>query len=616
MAAEVEFVKERIFKPDRENLKSLIAKDETIRLFVYAVFIACIISSVFMIINPSPTLNFVSKVTAASSVMLVLTIYIGRDKVRKAKNENITENKPGKNYLINIGYEVKTLYGSALKSFRAANNIVRPLLLCAEQFKRHMLIMATIGAGKSVFMKGMIEQHVLNDGGGLCVDGKGTAEFAKEIYALFVAIGREDDFIHINFLDMDHTHTINPLLSGSAEALYEILIALLEGEENEWKAKQKGFMKNILKLLVWQRDNENLKLDFSELSRLIPFAAVVESAILYRDKVYLSNALDDFVSYISTALSMQFEKFLKADPEEIRKRMQEALSNGEQGAYDAGMAAQAWIDIITSLKSDYGRVFNTQTPTISMWEAVQKNKFIFVTLPTMASDTTPKQLGKLILGLIKGVAAEKAEKAVGPKIPFICWFDEIGSYIIEGFGRLMSKSRALGISIIPIFQSPAQIDSVGKIVGSESLERREIFDTTGTHILMKNIHPETTELYNKMIKQNRFIDMDYADKRESVKGQIGAEDHYRVEKEDAIKHEEVIGMNNGEMMVFNDGKMYRATATTESSLAKYGKKISFELKLMNSPIPITQYIPKKQFLMDAYRLYKKLGLDEEKRKAA
>lgn len=79
------------------------------------------------------------------------------------------------------------------------------------------------------------------------------------------------------------------------------------------------------------------------------------------------------------------------------------------------MSAQAWRGVITNLKSDYGRVFNTQTPTISMWEAVQRNKFIFVTLPTMASDTTPKDLGRLILGLIKGVAAEKAEKAVEPK---------------------------------------------------------------------------------------------------------------------------------------------------------------------------------------------------------
>ena len=94
----------------------------------------------------------------------------------------------------------------------------------------------------------------------------------------------------------------------------------------------------------------------------------------------------------------------------------------------------------------------------------------------MASDTTPKELGRLILGLLKGVAAEKAEKSVEPKIPFLCWFDEIGSYIVEGFGRLMSKSRSLGIGIIAIFQSPSQIDQVGKTVGSESLERREIID--------------------------------------------------------------------------------------------------------------------------------------------
>ena len=38
---------------------------------------------------------------------------------------------------------------------------------------------------------------------------------------------------------MDNTHTINPLLVGSALAIYEILIALLIGEENEWKEKNK-----------------------------------------------------------------------------------------------------------------------------------------------------------------------------------------------------------------------------------------------------------------------------------------------------------------------------------------------------------------------------------------
>lgn len=128
---------------------------------------------------------------------------------------------------------------------------------------------------------------------------------------------------------------------------------------------------------------------------------------------------------------------------------------------------------------------------------------------------------------------------------------------------------------------------------------------------MKNINPEATELYAKMVEEQKFIDMEYSDRREGVKGQIGTEDRYKVEKEPAIKHEQVVGMNNGEMLVFNDGKMYRATATTESSLARYGKKISCELKKMEEPIPITEYIPKKQFIADTYKLYKKLQMDKK-----
>jgi intracellular multiplication protein IcmO len=303
---------------------------------------------------------------------------------------------------------------------------------------------------------------------------------------------------------------------------------------------------------------------------------------------------------------MNFDKFLVADELEIKEKFVAAQKSQEQGIYDAGNSAQAWNSIITNLKSDYGRVFNTQNPTISMYEAVQKNKFIFVTLPTMSSDTTPRELVRLILGLLKGVAAEKAEKSVEPDIPFVCWFDEIGSYIIEGFGRLMSKSRALGISIIPIFQSPAQIDQVGKVVGSESLERREIIDVVGTHILMKNIHPETTEFYAKMLKEKRYIDRDFVEKRDGIKGGIGAEAHYKVEKEQAIKHEEVIAMNEGEMMVFNDGKMYKSIAITEKSLIDYGKKVIYEGKNMNKKLPLTQYVQKERFLKDMTQIYYEL----------
>ena len=603
------YVEERQFLPDRDDFKSIIKKYAFYRYIYYAVAVVAVVGSFLAIIfDISAKFDWIIRTCGIFSLVAIMLILTGRTR-KNFENENIVKNETtSKPYLINLGFEAKKLYGSAPKTMQVPDNLVRPLLLNAEQIKRHMLIMATIGAGKSVFMKGMIEQHAILGGGGVCVDGKGTAEFAKEIYGLFVALGREDDFIHINFLDMDNTHTINPLLSGSALALYEILIALLAGEENEWKAKQKEYMKNILKLLVWRRDNEGLKLDFSILAEYMTLNKLVKEALKYRDKAYLSNSIVDYIQFVTSSIGIDYEEFLTNKSEDFEKKCMDASENTDlQGVYDASMSAQAWRGVVTNLKSDYGNVFNTQNPSISLWEAVQRNKFIMVTLPTMASDTTPKELGRLILGLIKGVAADKAEKAIQPKIPFICWFDEVGSYIIEGFGRLMSKSRSLGISIIPIFQSPAQIDQVGKTVGSESLERREILDVVGTHILMKNIHPETTEFYAKMIEEKRYIETDYIERRDgSKKAQMGAEKHFKVEKEAAVKTTEVQAMNNGEFIVFNDGKMYRGISATETYLKKEGKTITYEGKDMQSKIPITQFIPKMQFLKEVNEIYKNL----------
>ncbi|MDR1285360.1 MAG: TraM recognition domain-containing protein [Campylobacteraceae bacterium] len=594
--ATIEHLQERVYVPDRENFKSLVQTKNSLRALIIFVAIIGIICTIVYIVKPSFAIDYGMKASLILLLCAVGAIIMGRDKNTNI-NENITPNTPDKKYLLSLGTEVKKFYGSASKTSKAEGNLIRPLLLDAEKIKRHGLIMATVGAGKTVLMKGLVEQQAILGGGGLVIDGKGTAEFAKEIFGLFASIGREDDFIHINFLDMNNTHTLNPLLAGNALALYEILISLLIGEENEWKEKQKEFMKSILKLLVWKRDNEGLRLDFGVLAVYLTLDRLVREALNYRHLAYKFTVIEDFVQFVSGSIGFDYNDFIKGSGDEFEKEVKENGRNTKlQGVYDASMSAQAWRGVITNLKSDYGRVFNTQYPTISMWEAVQRNKFIFVTLPTMASDTTPKELGRLILGLIKGVAAEKAEKAVEPEIPFLVLADEIGSYIIEGFGRLMSKSRALGISVWPIFQSPAQIDQVGKIVGSESLERREIIDVTGTHILMKNIHPETTDFYARMLKETKFIDTDYTEKRKNAKGPISAEKHFKIEKEAAIKHDEVIGMNSGEMMVITDGKLYRAIAVTETSLAKEGKKTTYKGKNLEAKIPLTEYMPKTVFL--------------------
>lgn len=580
-----------------ESFFELVTNELAIKntLFAFCIIgiLACFLSSVYIALV---MLVF----SGASLFALILT------KNNDNKGNNIIKNQPNNKYMLNLGTEVKKFYGDAVKSAKPQDNKVIPILLDAEKIKRHGLIIATIGAGKSVLMKGLTEQ-ITQLGGGCCViDGKGTAEFAKEIFGIAAAYGREDDFVYLNFLDMDNTHTINPLLSGDALALSEILNSLLDGEENEWKAKQKEFMEVVLKLLVYKRDNENLPIDFSILSQYMSFSVILNEMINYREYVYKSVVLDDLVIYVSTIIDMGYEEFLNANKDFILEKYQMAEKNQAQGIYDVGMAVQQWRGIIVKLKSNYGRIFNTQTPNISMWEIVQRNKILFVTLPTMASDVTPKYLGKLILGLFKAVADQKARFAKEPEIPFVILADEVGSYMPEGFARLMSKSRSLGISVFPIFQSFSQIDIVGKLLGGESSERKELVDVIGTHIIMKSMSPEASEYYSKFIKKQKYLEKSYSIKRDFVDSAMGAEQSYNIREEDAILHSEVTAMNNGEMMVILDGNLHRAIAQAESSLLNYGKKITYDGKNVNAPLPISEYIPKKVFfdMMREYENYK------------
>lgn len=584
----VESAKAVSYKPDVNDMMGFVRQDGFFSFVLYGFGIVGVICAILAgTIYNSLNMTVYLWTVLFLYFVLIIGFYFSVEKVDK--KEAIIKNSPEQKYLLNLGNEVKKFYGDAVKSAKAFGNQTRPVLVNAETVKRHFLCMATIGAGKSVLMKGLIEQYAILGGGCLIVDGKGTDEFAREIYGLVASVGREDDFVYLNFLDMNNTHTINPLLSGSALSIYEILTALLIGEENEWKAKQKEFMKTILKLMIYKRDNEpDFMFDFSALTEMMSLTTLIKNAIEYKHLAKKSNAIADFVKFVSSSIDKDYNDFLEGDPNDEKwvKEMMDGAKGEGQGVYDVSMSVGAWRSVITNLSSDYGRIFNTPTPNISFWEATQRNKIIFVTLPTMDSDTTPKELGRLILGLIKGVAAQKAKDAEEPSIPFCCFLDELGSYVVEGFGRLESKSRSLGISIFPFFQSPAQIDAVGK----GDLERREIIDVTGVHILMKNMHPETTEFYAKFAAKINVLKKNYGERREHAKGQGNVEDSFQMEEKEAINHDEVVNMNNGEMCIFANGKLHRTVAKAETTLLTEGKKITYDGK-----IPLTQYVPKKEF---------------------
>lgn len=622
-------IQERVMRPKRDNFYDALISQDSISLITTTLNFMGICVGLFLVfmivfkqqyIFSKEVLVFFYYGVFHSFVMgtAVFFGHLERKKEADEKLGYLSKNTEKDKYLIQIGTHIKEFYGDARKS-SFLSNYKGPILLDAEKFKRHLAIIATVGGGKTVLMKGIAEQQLQLGGGCFIIDGKGTAEFAQEMFALACRYGRKDDFIHINFLDMDNTASINPLQNGSSSNLYEIMNSLLIGEEDQWKQKQREFMNNLLKLLVYMRDKEFVPLNFGSLSNYMDIPSLLRAAIIYRKKSKEITPIADYVKYITSCLNVNYEDFVEHDfniiyndgrvksiettlkdgnPDTFYTDILEKIkANKEQGIYDFGVSIGAWRSVITKLGSDYRNVFNTQHPTTDLWEVVQHNKMLFVTLPSMDSDQTPKELGMLLLGILKGVAQKKAKESYNPKIPFLCMFDEIGSYCVKGFGRLMSKCRALGFSIIPIFQSLSQIDEVDD---GKGLETKEMLGMTGTLCIMKTTSTDVSKMINEKLGQNRFIDRSYQERRLGVEGNSHVEDSFQTQLEDKIKHHDLEKMNNGEMIVVTDGEFYKAVACAEKSLLQKGKVTTYGGNDIHTKLPITQYLNFDSFIKQAW----------------
>ena len=141
-----------------------------------------------------------------------------------------------------------------------------------------------------------------------------------------------------------------------SNTLYESLIALLPGEENKWKAKQKEFMKNILKLLCYRRDTEeDFVLNFSVLTEMMNLTTLTNNAIKFKHLANKVSGIEDFVKFVSSSIGVDYQEFLNGDSNNKKwlNEMKKASQNTDlQGVYDASVSARAWRGVITNLSID------------------------------------------------------------------------------------------------------------------------------------------------------------------------------------------------------------------------------------------------------------------------
>ncbi|MBK3779960.1 type IV secretion system DNA-binding domain-containing protein [Paraburkholderia aspalathi] len=318
-----------------------------------------------------------------------------------------------------------------------------PLDIENDKLMRHLAIIGQSGVGKTVLGMNLLWQQTARGGGWLFIDAKLDKDVRDQLAYMARVFGREDEFYVMNVDDPENSNTYNPILNGDPDSIASRLMNLLPSSDNnpgsDFYKQQANY---ALIVLIGALQAANKRYTFMDLAIMLQSAAAI-------GKVESLVPLD---SQAFMVLQVFLDTFKKQDKSGIKVDV-DKLKNILGGM--SGRIAQF-------AQGKFGKVFNTTTPEIDLTDIVKNNKMCYVMLPTMEKDLQALNLGKMVLSDLRTTVAQMQglTKSERPNPPFICFADEMGSYVMPGISRVFEQARSAGIMMIPAFQTFANLATV------------------------------------------------------------------------------------------------------------------------------------------------------------
>jgi len=332
----------------------------------------------------------------------------------------------------------------------------RPIWLPYEDYMRHLLMVGQTGVGKTVFGASLMHQQIMNGGGLFFIDGKLDRDNLDMVRRFCIQAGREQDLLVMNPGDPSLSNTYNPILYGDPDEVSSRVLSLIPSTENNPGADYyKQAANQGISTMIAAMQEANLAYNFIDLTILL----MSRQAIEHLERVLLNNP-KTAGSEASINLSIFMDQF-------------KGLQNPKETGYKASQ-----IDI-KKLKETFGgiggrcymfgtgkfgRVMNTYTPEIKMYESMRENKIVYCALPTMAKDIAAANFGKIAVGdmrtSIAWLQALPVHKRPWP--PFLGLFDEAGAYINKSWDRMFEQSRSAQIVLAPAVQTLANFEAISE----------------------------------------------------------------------------------------------------------------------------------------------------------
>jgi intracellular multiplication protein IcmO len=367
------------------------------------------------------------------------------------------------------------------------------LWMSNEDAREHFWIIGTTGSGKTELLMAFVVNALSWGSGAYVVDGKGDVRTARKLYQLCRALGRDDDFLCINFMVPGRnsgfagmlTNTTNPMSTYGQDEIIQMLLSMLpptSGDSGSWQERAISMISALVPVLVWLRDNLGVPLSINDL----------RAAMIIHSLIKMAGRHDPMYADVPEELIGSVKSYLLelAVPEDV-------IDQGGQPSPESqtqhGYRMQFFSRPLSSLGDSYRHIFGRSASDVDVFDCVLNRRVVISILPALGKSMAEMEnLGRILIANMKVMLGDALgsqiegtwNKAVEQRqtaslSPYCVIFDEVSFYLSDGMSMLPAQGRSLGFSFIFALQS------LQGAINRNQKEATEAFGTVNTKIYMK-----------------------------------------------------------------------------------------------------------------------------------
>lgn len=304
----------------------------------------------------------------------------------------------------------------------------RPFELTLQQLNHHIHVLGESGFGKTVFLTHLIEQQIKAGLGFVLIDLKGEKELLDRVIARCHESNRQNDLKILCCDRPEISSTYNVLRHGNPTELKDKIIGAFEWTEPYYKKVAEETVLNL----------------FKQPSKQKPDLRQIHQAL---------------------------------------ERVSKTTSSAQKDL--AGLKA----DLSLLVQSEFGGLLREDENGIDLFEAMQKNQIVVISLAGLQYSETSIRLGKMILQDLKTASAKVFREIPRPdRKPFTVFIDEFAEIASPQFTSFIRMARGSGVGIVMAHQEYADLDAISPNF------RNQVMGNAATTVSFLQKNPQSAEL--------------------------------------------------------------------------------------------------------------------------